>query len=73
MTKPNIDMPGHAHHIPAVKVGTKLTPSDPEFVNGMKIMAAGHLTFTAQGIARIEENDDGSCTDRLIIDRTYTP
>ena len=73
MPKPNIDNPNHAHHIPAVPVGSPLTAQDPEFVKGAKMAADGHLSFTAQGISRIAENADGSCVDRVIIDRTYTP
>lgn len=73
MTKPNIDNPNHPHHIPAVPVGTTLTMQDAEFVKGAKMAHDGHLSFTAQGISRIQENADGSCVDRVIIDRTYTP
>lgn len=71
----NIDDPKHPHHIPTQEIppGTSLDINDPAFKKAQGMVKSGHLKYVAQSATRIADNPDGSVTDRLTIDRTYTP
>ena len=71
----NIDDPKHAHYIPTqdVPAGTVLDLKDPMFHRAQQMVQKGFLAYTAVSATRTAENPDGSVTDRLTVDRTYTP